>query len=204
VGRDGLAAPPKPRLPLLTMESFQDKVCVITGGASGIGFALARRFQEAGMRVALGDIEKGALARSVDELGGESSGVLGHHCDVTRLDDLHSLRDAVIERFGGFHIVCLNAGVAPIGSIIGTSVQTWRWLVDVNVMGVVHGLDAFGPGLLTQGDGHFVLTASSAGLLSAPPSALMARPSTRWWALRPCCGTRSRSAASAFRFCAPD
>ena len=149
------------------MDRLDGKVCVVTGGASGIGLALATRFQAAGMRVAIGDVEADALAGAVESLGGDSAGVLGVRCDVTRLDDLHAFRDAVLERFGAAHVVCLNAGVAPVGPIIGTSVDTWRWVFDVNVFGVVHGIDAFGPGLLEQDDGHLVLTASAAGLLSA-------------------------------------
>jgi NAD(P)-dependent dehydrogenase (short-subunit alcohol dehydrogenase family) len=149
------------------MDRLDGKVCVVTGGASGIGLAMAKRFQAAGMRVAIGDIEADALRAAVDSLGGDGDGVLGVRCDVTALSDVHAFRDAVMERFGSAHVVCLNAGVASVGPIIGTSVDTWRWLVDVNVYGIVHGLDAFGAGLAAQGDGHLVLTASAAGLISA-------------------------------------
>jgi NAD(P)-dependent dehydrogenase (short-subunit alcohol dehydrogenase family) len=149
----------------MSMDRLEGKVCVVTGGASGIGLALARRFQTAGMSVAVGDVEVGALAGAVESLGGD---VLGVRCDVTRRDDMHALRDAVVDRFGGAHVVCLNAGVAAIGPIIGTSLDTWRWLLDVNVLGVVHGIEAFGPGLVAQGDGHFLLTASSSGLATSP------------------------------------
>jgi NAD(P)-dependent dehydrogenase (short-subunit alcohol dehydrogenase family) len=143
------------------------KVTVITGGASGIGLAMARRFQRAGMRVAIADVEAAALDAAVDELGG-GDGVLGVPCDVTVPADVHALRDAVLDRFGAAHLVCANAGVAPTGPIIGTTIDTWRWVMDVNVMGVVHTIDAFGAGLVAQGDGHFVLTASAAGLSTTP------------------------------------
>jgi len=150
------------------VQQLEGKVCAVTGGASGIGLALARRFQATGMRVAIADVEAQALTAAVASLGSESADVLGVRCDVTRLDDVHAFRDAVLERFGTAHVVCLNAGVAPSGPLIGTSVETWRWVLDVNVLGVVHGIDAFGAGLLAQDEGHFVLTASAAGLISAP------------------------------------
>lgn len=149
------------------MQRLDGKVCAISGGAGGIGLALARRFRDAGMRIAIADVEAGALTEAVDTLGGGDD-VLAVGCDVTVLDDVHRFRDAVLDRFGAAHVVCANAGVAPTGPIIGTSVDTWRWVMDVNVMGVVHTIDAFGAGLVAQGDGHFVLTASAAGLSTTP------------------------------------
>lgn len=149
------------------MQQLDGKVSVITGGAGGIGLALAHRFRAAGMRVAVADVEADALRAAVDALGGGDD-VLGVRCDVTVLDDVHALRDQVVERFGTAHVVCLNAGVAPSGPMVDTSVDTWRWVMDVNVMGVVHGIDAFARGLVDQGDGHLVLTASAAGLSTTP------------------------------------
>ena len=149
------------------MQRLDGKVAVITGGAGGIGLALGRRFQQAGMRIALADVEPAALDAAVAALGGGDD-VLGVVCDVTDVDDVHRLRDAVLARFGAAHVVCANAGVAPSGPVIGTSIASWRWVMDVNVMGVIHTIDAFGPTLVAQGDGHFVLTASVAGLSTTP------------------------------------
>ncbi|MBM3658997.1 MAG: SDR family NAD(P)-dependent oxidoreductase [Actinobacteria bacterium] len=149
------------------MDQLDGKVAVITGGAGGIGLAMAHRFRDAGMRIALADVEAGALDAAVADLGGGDD-VLAVECDVTDLAAVHGFRDAVLARFGAAHVVCANAGVAPTGPIVGTSVETWRWVMDVNVMGVVHTLDAFGPTLVAQGDGHFVLTASAAGLSTTP------------------------------------
>lgn len=149
------------------MNQLDGKVSVITGGAGGIGLALARRFQRAGMRIALADVEGGALQAAMDALGGGDD-VLAVRCDVTVLDDVHALRDTVLDRFGAAHVVCANAGVAPTGPIVATSIDTWRWVVDVNLMGVVHTIDAFAPALVAQGDGHLVLTASAAGLSTTP------------------------------------
>jgi NAD(P)-dependent dehydrogenase (short-subunit alcohol dehydrogenase family) len=151
------------------VNELDGKVCVVTGGASGIGLAMAMRFRQAGMRIAIGDIESEALAAAVSSLGGPDDGVLGVTCDVTSSESVDALRDAVVDRFGTAHVVCLNAGVAPSGPIVGTSLESWRWLIDVNVMGVVHGINAFAPLLVEQGGGHIVCTASVAGL-TTPPS----------------------------------
>ena len=150
------------------MRELMDKVCVVTGGGSGIGRALAHRFAGAGMRVALADVEPGPLKSVVDELGGDGDRVLGVECDVRSVEEVERLRDATIDRFGSAHVVCLNAGVAPIAPLLETSPDAWRWVVDVNLMGVAYGVCAFGPLLAAQNDGHIVCTASSAGLIDAP------------------------------------
>ena len=149
------------------MTQLDGKVAVITGGAGGIGLALAHRFRRAGMRIALADVEADALDAAVADLGGADD-VFAATCDVTDLADVHRFRDAVLAHFGAAHVVCANAGVAPSGPILGTSIESWRWVMDVNVMGVVHTIDAFGATLVGQADGHFVLTASAAGLSTTP------------------------------------
>jgi NAD(P)-dependent dehydrogenase (short-subunit alcohol dehydrogenase family) len=150
------------------MDELKDKVCVVTGGGSGIGRALAHRFAAAGMRVALGDVEPGPLKSVVDELGGDGDRVLGVECDVRSVEDVERLRNVTLERFGTAHVVCLNAGVAPIAPLLETSPDAWRWVVDVNLMGVAYGVHSFGRLLADQRDGHIVCTASSAGLVDAP------------------------------------
>ncbi|MCU1372837.1 MAG: short-chain dehydrogenase [Actinomycetia bacterium] len=150
------------------MEHLGGKVVAVTGGASGIGLAMATRFQAAGMQVALGDIEAGPLATAVAGLGGDAAHVLGMTCDVTSPASMEAFHDAVLDRFGAVHVVCLNAGVATSGPLLETPIESWRWLLEVNVLGIVNGLAAFGPGLVEQGEGHIVCTASASGLLSAP------------------------------------
>jgi NAD(P)-dependent dehydrogenase (short-subunit alcohol dehydrogenase family) len=147
---------------------LEDRVCVVTGGGSGIGRAMVSRFAEAGMRLAIGDIERGALDATVEVLGGDGDRVLGIECDVRSADDMARLRDAAVQRFGRVDVVCLNAGVAPIGRVLDTTVDVWDWLFDVNVRGVFLGVQAFGPLLVEQGHGHLVLTASAAGLGDTP------------------------------------
>lgn len=149
------------------MERLDGRVCAITGGASGIGLAMATRFREAGMKIAIGDIEAGPLEAAVAALGGGDD-VLGVVCDVTSPGSNSAFHDAVHGRFGAVHVVCLNAGVAASGSLLDTPLESWRWMIEVNLLGVVNGLAAFGPTLVAQGEGHVVLTASASGLLSAP------------------------------------
>jgi len=144
-------------------EQLQDRVCVVTGGASGIGLAMARRFLRAGMKVVIGDVEEAALAAAVAELGGDER-VAGLRGDVASMDDVLALRDLATSRFGGVHVVCLNAGVAPTGTVLDSSLDVWEWVLDVNLRGVMHGAKAFAPVLAEQGEGHVICTASVAGL----------------------------------------
>ncbi len=148
-------------------DDLTDKVCVVTGGAGGIGSALAARFLEAGMRVVVADVEPEAITAAVDALGAGDR-VLGIAHDVRSLEDTQRLRDETIDRFGGVHVVCLNAGVAPVGAMFDTPPDVWEWVFDVNVRGVVHGALTFGPLLADQGAGHVVCTASVAGLTDTP------------------------------------
>ena len=119
-------------------DDLTDKVCVVTGGAGGIGSALAARFLDAGMRVVIADVEQDAITAAVDALGAGDR-VLGITHDVRSLEDTQRLRDEILDRFGGVHIVCLNAGVAPVGAMFDTPPEVWEWVFDVNVRGVVHG-----------------------------------------------------------------
>jgi NAD(P)-dependent dehydrogenase (short-subunit alcohol dehydrogenase family) len=150
------------------LADLTDKVCVITGGGSGIGRALAHGFAEAGMRVAIGDVEAGALDATVAALDGDGARVLGVRCDVRSVEDVERLRDETVRRFGGVHLVCLNAGVAPVGPMLETSLDAWRWVIDVNLRGMIHGVHVFGPLLVAQRAGHVVCTASAAGVTDTP------------------------------------
>jgi NAD(P)-dependent dehydrogenase (short-subunit alcohol dehydrogenase family) len=145
------------------MQEFRDKVAVITGGASGMGRAFADRFAAEGMKVALGDIEEPELARAVDELKAAGADAIGVRTDVADIDDVAALRDRALEAFGAVHIVCNNAGVAG-GAVVDTPIEVWRWVLGVNLWGVIHGCNVFLPLLLEQDEGHVVNTASVAGL----------------------------------------
>jgi len=150
------------------MKELNDRVAVVTGAASGIGSALADAFGAEGMRLVLADIEADALARTAEKLVAAGAEVEAVTTDVTRPESVQALANATRARFGTAHVVCNNAGVAPIAPILETSLADWRWVLDVNVLGVVHGIQAFGPMLIEQGEGHIVNTASSGGLITVP------------------------------------
>ncbi len=150
------------------MEDLQGKVAVITGGASGIGLAVAQRAAAEGMKLVLGDIEEGALRGAEKALGEEGAEVLGVVTDVTEAASARDLRDRALDRFGAVHLVHNNAGVGVGGPIWEVSEEDWRWILGVNLWGVVHGVNAFVPVLMEQGEGHVVNTASIAGLVASP------------------------------------
>lgn len=149
------------------MEELTGKVAVVTGGASGIGLALGLAFAAEGMRVVLADIEGAALEKAVAEYP-EGAEVLPVVCDVADAAQVEALRDAAVERFGAVHVLCNNAGVSTGGPVWEQTLDDWTWTLGVNLYGVVHGIRAFVPGMIEQGEGHVVNTASMAGLISAP------------------------------------
>jgi NAD(P)-dependent dehydrogenase (short-subunit alcohol dehydrogenase family) len=151
------------------MRRFQDRVAVITGGASGLGRALAERFATAGVKVVLADIDEPALAAAAETLRARGATVVTQPTDVSDGRDVERLADAALDAFGAVHIVCNNAGVAPLGPVWENAEADWRWALGVNLWGVIHGVRVFTPILLRQGDeGHIVNTASVAGLISPP------------------------------------
>lgn len=147
---------------------LKDKTAVITGGASGIGRAMAHRFVAAGTNVVIGDIEEPAVIATVDELVTAGGAALGVRCDVADAASVDALRDAAVERFGSVEVVCLNAGVAAGGPMHELDLIDWRWTLDVNLYGVVNGISTFLPAMHAADSGHIVITASVAGLLSYP------------------------------------
>ena len=149
------------------MQELAGKTAFVTGGASGIGLALGRAFAEAGMKVMLADIEADALASAVESLRGVGPEVRGVTCDVADAASVARAAEASYAAFGHVHVVCNNAGVASGSGIDNISLDTWRWVLDVNLMGVLHGVHAFLPHIRAHGEGgHIVNTASMAGLLS--------------------------------------
>ena len=146
------------------MESLTDSTVVVTGGASGIGLALARGFAAEGARVVIADIEAAALDAALPFLPRETLAV---RTDVSRIDDVEALAAATLERFGSVDIVCNNAGVSTFNLLEHQTLDDWRWVLDVNLWGVVHGVQTFVPIMRRQGTpAHVVNTASFAGLMS--------------------------------------
>ena len=147
------------------MREFAGKTAFVTGGAGGIGLALARRFAQAGMKVMLADIEDEKLAASVKSLRDLGSDVRGVACDVADPLSVERAAEASFQAFGNVHVVCNNAGVAAAGGIDNISLDNWRWVLEVNLMGVLHGIRSFLPHIRKHGEGgHIVNTASMAGM----------------------------------------
>jgi NAD(P)-dependent dehydrogenase (short-subunit alcohol dehydrogenase family) len=151
------------------IDELGGKVAVVTGGASGIGHAMATRFADEGMRVALADVEEGALDAAVAGFVTAGADVIGVPADVSDPSSVEALRDAVLSRFGAVHVVCNNAGVGGHGFTVDEApLAEWEWVLGVNLWGVIHGVRTFLPALLEQNEGHIVNTASVAGLISMP------------------------------------
>ena len=149
------------------MRQLAGKTAFVTGGASGIGLALGRAFAEAGMKVMLADVETAALAAAIKSLPSFGSDVRGVTCDVADPVSVARAAQASFDSFGNIHVVCNNAGVAGGSGIDNIALDTWRWVLDVNVMGVLHGIHAFLPHIRAHGEGgHIVNTASMAGMTS--------------------------------------
>jgi len=149
------------------MRELAGKTAFVTGGASGIGLALARAFAQAGMKVMLADIEPGALATAVEDLRGVGPDTRGVACDVADAVSVERAAEAAYQAFGNVHVVCNNAGVASAGGLDDLSLESWQWVLDVNMMGVFHGIRTFVPHMRSHGEGgHIVNTASVIGMLS--------------------------------------
>ena len=147
------------------MRELIGKTAFVTGGASGIGMALGRAFAQAGMKVMLADVEATALQAAVKSLQAIGPDVSGTVCDVTDPASVERAAKATFDAFGNVHIVCNNAGVAAGGGIDLISLDNWRWVLDVNLMGVLHGIRSFLPHIREHGEGgHIVNTASMAGM----------------------------------------
>jgi NAD(P)-dependent dehydrogenase (short-subunit alcohol dehydrogenase family) len=148
------------------VDSFEGRATVITGGANGIGFATAREFASRGARVMLGDIDQSALDDAVATLRADGVDAHGVMCDVRKLDDVERLADEAFRVFGEVHVVFNNAGIAYAGPIVQTSHDDWRFVIDVDLWGPIHGVEAFLPRLIAQGgESHIVFTSSFAGLI---------------------------------------
>ena len=150
------------------MKDLENRVAVVTGGASGIGLALARTFASEGMRVVLGDVEVPALELAVKELEDGGATVIGVPTDVTDPEQVDALARAAEQTYGAIHIACNNAGVGAGGLSWEAPLETWKWVIDVDLWGVIHGVRTFVPRIIEQDAGHVVNTASVAGLVAAP------------------------------------
>ena len=147
------------------MQDLSGKIAVVTGAASGMGRAFANRFAQAGMNIAMSDIEAPRLEEAAVEVAAHGTKVITHVGTVADGDDVDDLADRTLTELGGVHIVCNNAGVGGNGRRGPINAEEWKWVLDVNLWGVIHGHRAFLPHLIEQGEGHIVNTASMAGHL---------------------------------------
>src|SRR5690554_504541 len=140
----------------------------ITGGASGLGFALAQICAKGGWQVCIGDRDQERGEAVIGSLRKWQPKALFLPCDVTRMNDLESVAKTLQEQWGGVDVVVNNAGVAQVGKIDDTTLGDWQWIIDINLLGVVRGCKVFTPMFKQQGHGHFINIASMAGLLDVP------------------------------------
>ncbi len=152
------------------MQDFAGRTAVITGGASGIGLAVAKRLAGEGMNLVLGDIEQPALGQAVAGFAEADVEVIGVEVDVSDFDAVRGLADAASRRFGNVHVLFNNAGVGGGGPMLAPDdIDIWEWVLGVDLMGVLYGIKAFGPSMVAHGEPcHIVNTASMAGLLPTP------------------------------------
>jgi len=148
------------------VRSFGGKVAVVTGAGQGIGRALVERFTAEGMKAVVADVVPELVEATTQALRDDGRDVVGVVTDVTSLESVQALRDATLDAYGAVHVLCNNAGIGSgsEGHIWEHHVNDWRWSLDVNVMGVVNGINAFVPTMLAQdADGHVVNTTSGNG-----------------------------------------
>ena len=151
------------------MQNLEGKTALVTGGANGIGFALAQTLLAEGMQVVITDVDGQALAAAEQALRGSNTQLLALELDVTDRDGFAAVGKAVQERFGNLHLLCNNAGVYRGGTLDKVTYEDWDWVLGVNVGGVVNGLQTFVEGMREHGEGaHIVNTASMAGISSSP------------------------------------
>ncbi|MGH7947616.1 MAG: SDR family NAD(P)-dependent oxidoreductase [Candidatus Binataceae bacterium] len=148
------------------MEDLQGKVAVITGGASGIGFATAKALATRGVKLVIADIEQSALDNAVATLSRSGAKVEGVVCDVGDFKSVQTLADTAFKRMGAVHVVFNNAGIAVGGPIAEMKHSDWEWTIRVDLWGPIHGVEAFLPRMIAQKQGgHLLFTASFAGLV---------------------------------------
>lgn len=156
------------------MQSLTGRVAVITGAASGIGAAMAWRFARAGMKIVVSDVDAEAASATREALAAAGHEAIAARTDVADPVDVDALAERAYAHYGAVHLLCNNAGIVPGGrhrAVWEYPLEDWKWSLDVNLLGVVHGIRSFIPRMLAQGtEGHVITTASVAGLVSGSGS----------------------------------
>ena len=149
------------------MQSLEERVAVITGGASGIGRALALRLAREGMKVVVADLDEVGVDEVIAAIRAGGGEALGVRTDVSDLASVQALADRAFGAYGKVHLLCNNAGIALWGGLESATHRDWQWAINVNLWGVIHGIEAFVPRMIAQGEpAHVVNTASMAGLIA--------------------------------------
>ena len=148
------------------MKEFEDRVAVITGGASGIGLGMARAFSKRGMKLVIADLDENAMAAAQSEFSARNIEVVTRHCDVAKLEDVEALAQFTIETYGAVHVLCNNAGVGIPTPTHKMKLQDWKWIIDVDLWGPIYGVQTFLPLIEQQTWGHINSTSSMAGLIA--------------------------------------
>ncbi|GHE46884.1 MULTISPECIES: SDR family NAD(P)-dependent oxidoreductase [Streptomyces] len=152
------------------MKSLRGKVAVVTGAASGVGLGLAERFAKEGMKVVLADVEDTPLQEAVERIRARGSEAIAVRTDVRFEEEVQRLADAAVEAFGGVHVLCNNAGVETGAEFSAIAAESWKWVLDVNLWGVIHGCRVFLPLLRQQEEAHIVNTGSGASFSAQLPT----------------------------------
>ena len=149
------------------MQQFEDRVAVVTGGASGIGLGMCRAFAARGMKVVVADMNTDAIDAAVAELAGSGTEAIGVQCDVSKLEQVEALAERTLDAFGGVHVLCSNAGVGIPTSARNIKLDDWEWIINVDLWGPIYGTKVFLPLIEEQEEGHINATSSMAGLISS-------------------------------------
>jgi NAD(P)-dependent dehydrogenase (short-subunit alcohol dehydrogenase family) len=152
------------------MDDLRGKVAVVTGAASGMGRAFACRLAAEGMAVALADVDDAGLQNAVGEIRAAGADAIAVRTDVRYGEEVQRLADRTIDAFGAVHVVCNNAGVETGAAFADIAESAWRWVLEVNVMGVIHGCRIFLPLIRRAGEGHIVNTGSGASFSAVLPT----------------------------------
>ncbi|MEU9448979.1 SDR family NAD(P)-dependent oxidoreductase [Streptomyces sp. NPDC048277] len=152
------------------MKSLRGKVAVVTGAASGVGLGLAERFAAEGMKVVLADIEEAPLQAAAERIRAGGAEAVAVRTDVRFEEDVRRLADAAVSAFGSVHVLCNNAGVETGGEFSDVPAESWKWVLDVNLWGVIHGCRVFLPLLRQQEEAHIVNTGSGSSFSAALPA----------------------------------
>jgi short-subunit dehydrogenase len=153
----------------MILMDFKDKVAVVTGAASGIGYGLSEKCAKEGMKLVLADIEEKALANAYSNLESIGAEILKVKTDVSKREEVEALAEVTYDNFGEVNLLINNAGVGVGGPLWEFTIVDWEWVLGVNLWGVIHGIKAFVPKMLKQDSyGHIINTASTAGFASGP------------------------------------